>query len=537
MRRRRLATIVTGLTAILVTAACSGDVSPAGSTTAPGTVDSITSWLDGNAAVASLTLIRGRVELDETTDEIRVDLRHARMVRIPDECEPSSVTGSASAIIGADLVCTGLAAVDSVTFTAMVLGQAGDEVGGEITARRGLEYRTSIIPDRTISGGEPTLSPDLRLLSSPDFLNGDVGDLADGPGFWSQQPGATRTSNSTNRDYERALDRILDDWEALDPAGVLVAGDLVDGRWGSDDQGSGNFGPVGTIPERRLALQRAARTYYPQWKQRFVDRGLSVFPAMGDHEYGDNPWPQAKRDLAADFKAEYARVFTTDATGQPLFADRPEGPASLSAYAGRPSPDVQVVTLDVFDITPERARVRVDPQQMTWLRGVLRRAQRDDVEWVIVQAHVPILYPVRARDSSLLHYPRGSESRLWKVFDRFGVDLYLAGEVHDATTAEADGVVQISHGGIFQFSLTTALLLDFYGDRLYVTLRDYDVQHSEKPNGTRLWETRRAGMPGNLEVSREVSTIGTATIVGKKRGSGSRLTAASGILIQPGGAS
>ncbi len=534
MSRRRLgAAGLAALTVALLVTAGEGGSAVVRDVTTVAPEGATASWLDADAdgTVTSLSFVRARIDLAEDTDEVRIDLDHARMVLIPDQCDASTVTSTTSALYGpdlAELVCAVTAGVDSVIFTAIVVGRAGDQVSGQVTASGGPVSRTSSLPTRTISGGDPTLSPDLRLLSSPDFLNNDVGDLADGPGFWSEQDPLTRTSNSTNVAYETALDRILDDWQGLDPAGVLVAGDLVDGRWGYDDHDSGNFGPLGTRAERRIAVRRAARTYYPQWKQRFLDHDLRVFPAMGDHEYGDNPWPRRKRVLAAAFKAEFARELTTDSAGRPLIADHPRGPARLTAYAGRPAPDVQVITLDVFDITPERAKVKVDHRQMTWLRGVLRQARRDDVRWVVVQGHTPILYPVRTRASSRLHYPGGSKSQLWKVFKRFGVDLYLAGEVHDTTAAQSDGIVQISHGGIFHYSLTTALLLDFYGDRLYVTLRDYDVEHSEDPAGRRLWETRRDGLPFQIAVAEEVATIGTATILDR---SDRPISSPSGVLV------
>ncbi len=532
MSRRRLGTAGVVALALTITVIQSeGGSAVVRDLSTDGAPAASASWVDDDGAVESQSVLRGRIDLTGPTDEVRLDLDHAQVVRIPDECVASTVTRTATAIYGADLVCAVAPGVDSITFTAIALGSDGDLAGGEVTATRGLASSTSSLPERAISGGAPVLTPDLRLLSSPDFLNGDVGDLGAGPGAWSQQNPATRTANSTNEAYEAALDRILDDWQGLDPAGVLVAGDLVDGRWGYDDQDSGNFGAVSTRAERRAALQRAARTYYPQWKQRFADHDLAVFPAMGDHEYGDNPWPRRKRALAADFKAEFAREFTTDSAGRPLIADHPRGPARLTAYAGRPTPDVQVVTLDVFDITPARAKVKVDRRQMTWLRDVLRRAQRDDVQWVVVQAHVPIIYPVRTRASSRLHYPGGTNSQLWKVFKRFGVDLYLTGEVHDTTAAQADGIVQISHGGIFHYSLTTALVLDFYGDRLYVTLRDYDVQHGEDPAGRRLWETRRKGLPFELSVGEQVATIGTATILDEPGRTVRPLSAPSGILV------
>ena len=52
--------------------------------------------------------------------------------------------------------------------------------------------------------------------------------------------------------------------------------------------------------------------------------------------------------------------------------ERPEGVHAGTAYAFRPAPDVQVVSIDPFDIAPDHARIRVDRQQLRWLVGVLR---------------------------------------------------------------------------------------------------------------------------------------------------------------------
>lgn len=514
----RIAPLTALAVASLVLASCAGAAEPqaaALSTDQP----SLATWVDGNADVASLTLVRGRIDLSGTRSErLTVALRNARFTAIPDRCEPSTVVRRRSFSTGSNLVCQVTTGASAVTFDALVVGAQGAPVTGTAAfVEEGVRQQVQL-PTRTISGGTTELRPDLRLISSPDFLNADVADLAVGPSRWTP----ARSTNSTNADYERALGRILDDWAALDPAAVLIAGDLVDGRWGYDDQKTGNFGPVETLAEARAALRRAARTYYPQWTARFTDRGLAPFAAMGDHEYGDNPWSYRKRRLAVDFKREFARQFTQDSAGRARFADRPPGPAASTAYAGRPTPDLQVVTLDVFDITPQRARVGLDQRQFSWLREVLARAKRDRVEWIVVQGHVPIARPVRARGSSLLSYPGGTDSRLWKLLRRYDVDLYLAGEVHDTTAIERDGVVQISHGGLFQFGLTTALVLDFYGKSLYVTLRDYDVRRSDI--GPRLWETRRGGMPSRISVGGEPMTIGSAVV------SGGRLVVPSGIL-------
>nr|WP_237448016.1 metallophosphoesterase [Nocardioides flavescens] len=341
-----------------------------------------------------------------------------------------------------------------------------------------------------------------------------------GPGSWTPQ----RSTNGINAAYRRALDTVLDDWQAKDPAGVLVAGDLVNGRWGRDPRHTGTFGPVGTAAQRAEATRRAAATYYPQYLQRFTDHDLELYAAPGDHEYGDNPWTVSKRRLAPVFQQAFARYLTRDGA-KARFPDHPSGPHAGTAYAFRPSPDVQVVSIDPFDITPGHARIRVDRDQLRWLRGVLREARADGVRWTIVQGHVPILEPVRARGSSELRYPGGAQSALWRVMRAGGVDLYLTGEVHDVTATDRDGIVQLAHGGAFQFGLTTYALLDVHDDRLEVTLEDYDVR-TRTPRGQRtLWETVRSGLRPSIRVDPTPFTIGTLTI-----GADGSLSERSGIL-------
>ncbi|WP_370247834.1 metallophosphoesterase [Nocardioides sp.] len=460
--------------------------------------------------------VRARIDLAARAERVELSLRGARLLGVPAACRPSTVTRPRSYLEQDRLVCEPGAA-RSIVVDALTLGEDGTRVGGSVSAVATGGRTRADVPERTLLGGTATLTPDLRLLSSPDFLNGDVGDLARGPSAWTPQ----RSANSTNAAYETALDTVMDDWAALDPDAVLVAGDLVDGRWGYDEQRTGNFGPVDTPAQQQRAVRRAARTYYPQWAERFAERDLPVAPAMGDHEYGDNPWSARKRALAPTFKDEWARQFTRTADGGLRYPDHPQGPAAATAYAARPTPEVQIVTLDVFDITPARARLGLDPQQRRWLRGVLARAQRDGVEWIVVQGHIPVLWPVVSRGSSRLHYPGAARSDLWRLMKRYGVDLYLCGEVHDTEVVQRDGITQISHGGIFQFGLTTALTMDFYGDRLYLTLRDYRMSHSDAQG--RLWETRREGMPADLRVSGAPITLGTAILGGNEVRSSSGL--------------
>ncbi len=499
--------LVVALGLALMPTACDA-TAPRDPDSAPGAGALTASWEPADDAPFPGSLA-GRVGVAASAETvISVTLRNARFTAVPNACTPSTIVRRKSRLVNGNsrLLCTlpSSSSDRSFAFAAVAVGAKGEEMGGTIRNESGGAEMD--LPALVISAAPASLSPRLRLVSSPDFLNADIGDLARGPGFWSPR----RSANSINGDYRKTLDAVLDDWESIRPAGVLVAGDLVEGHWGTDDLKTGNFGPVGTLPQQLTALNRAAETYYPQYLNRFARHQLTLFPAAGDHEYGDNPWPTAKRARVQAFRQEFADHFTLTRAGRPKFPDHPSGPHALTAYAGRPLPDVQVITLDPFDITPDRARLGLDRQQRSWLRGVLRRAQRDQVRWIIVQSHLPILGPVRTRGSSGLYLAGGANSKAWRMFEKYGVDLYLSGEAHDVTVLNHGGVTQITHGGLFAFGLTNALLLDFYDDYLYVTLRDYDIRYRDQ--GRRLWQTRDTGLPARIEMKQAPFNLGTGVV-------------------------
>lgn len=477
-------------------------------------------WSTPDAFVETNSVVRGSVTVPRTRGRdalVRLHLTNARLTAIPAGCRPSALVQRFSSISadGRDLTCRVSPPTRRRTlrFAAVVDGGVGERVGASVA----VDGRRTTLAAKRITFGSARPEAGFRFLSSPDFLNADVGDLRRGPGFW--RPGRRgATTNSTNPAYERALDTILDDWQSLAPDQVLVAGDLVEGWWGTRQDRSGNFGSGETFAQRQASLRRAAATYYPQWVERFARRGMIAHLAMGDHEYGDNGWGPDKRALAPLFEREFAARFTRLADGSPRYANRPRGSRhELTAYAWRPQPELQMVTLNVFDITAEHARIRLDLKQLRWLEGVLRDARRDGVRFIVVQGHTPIVGPVRTRGSSGLTYEGGRSSELWQLFQRYGVDLYLSGEVHDVTAIHRDGVLQLSHGGLFAFGLTNYLVADVYQDRMRLTLRDYDVRAVDKPGKRRLWESRPGGMPASLRVSPTPFTIGTAVIDGRGR--------------------
>lgn len=352
-------------------------------------------------------------------------------------------------------------------------------------------------------------SPYYTVVSHPDFLNSDVGDLTRSP-YWD--PEAHAGYEGINASWEAGLDTVIDEMESHDPGSILVAGDLVDGHWGLDDEGTGILGPVSTVEEKRYAIETAADLYYPQWLDRFEKRGLTVHAAVGDHELGDNPWKNSeaadfKRSAAELFRDSWAKYFTRGHGGAPRYEDHPSGQHEETAYAELLHPEVLLVTLDTFKVTESEVVATVDGAQLSWLDGVLTRANEDGIDWIIVQGHTPILTPVRARHSSRLTLKGAGRSELWKTLVRHRVDLYLSGEVHDTTATHLDGVTQIAHGGMFHWAESSFLVARFHDDRLELEI--HDPVGELAPSEPTLWSTALARRP-----RAEVRYTGGTTVSG-----------------------
>lgn len=75
--------------------------------------------------------------------------------------------------------------------------------------------------------------------------------------------------------------------------------------------------------------------------------------------------------------------------------------------------------------------VDVDGYHLKWLEEILRKGRNDpSIKHIIVQGHVPLIEPVRRSSLSSMTFDRQEESNFWKLLVNYGVDIYLAGEVH-----------------------------------------------------------------------------------------------------------
>ena len=239
-----------------------------------------------------------------------------------------------------------------------------------------------------------------RFVSIPDFLNNDVA---------YPEP-----------KWDDALDYVLNEIKKEDPAFVLVSGDMVMGRWSQSSD----------------HLWAMADTFYTGWVRRMEAHDLEPYVVVGDHEVGDNPWPPPKARLIPSYRQAFEKYLDMPANGPPGYKKR--------TYWIR-NRNLLVVALDVFETDESGSmRVGVSDQQFAWFERVLERHQ--DVQHVVVMAHVPILPGWRARSSSRLTLPGGVESGVWQTMAEHDVDLYLCGEVHDISMQQRDDILQVVHG-------------------------------------------------------------------------------------------
>lgn len=312
-----------------------------------------------------------------------------------------------------------------------------------------------------------------KFVSMPDYWNADIGDVSGSPYYRADAP------NSTNASYQAADDFILSSIQAEGITDMYSVGDFVEGHWAIDTLGTGNFGPLTTPDEKRASVKLSGDTYYPQVMNRFTSHGFTLYPGLGDHEIGDNDWKKADPSQSfkyynmGTFKYTYSRNMMQTSPGVYRFSNRPIGQAKGTAYAVRPNPNVQLITLDVFSKSTSNIIAQLDADQYAWVEKVLKKANADGVKWIIVQGHTPIVSPVRKSRSSGMIYQNGTKSALWSLLKKYKVDVYLAGEVHDVTGHYVDGIAQISHGGLAYWGDANYIVGEITDDTLKITSKRF----------------------------------------------------------------
>ena len=241
----------------------------------------------------------------------------------------------------------------------------------------------------------------IRFTSVPDIFNWNIS---------NPQPG-----------WEETLDWFFDHLQKDGPDFTLNAGDIMDARWWEDE----------------AQVKKKTEEYWSGFKKRFDDRKMTVYVAPGDHEYGDDGGLKIGH-IARAFGEQFTRLM-----GMPK-----NGPAN---HIGRTfsvrKDNLLVITLDTFEDQGKRFGYTVGKEQLVWLEKTFQA--NADAEFIIVQGHLPIVGPVRSKNSSASMLKGGTDSDLWKLMVKHGVHVYLCGEHHRITVKKQDGIWQIVHGALW----------------------------------------------------------------------------------------
>lgn len=209
----------------------------------------------------------------------------------------------------------------------------------------------------------------------------------------------------------------------------------------------------------------------------------NIHIAYGDHEAGDNPWKAytLKSKLQPFFRKSFARNFNFFSSNSTFKYTRPIGQAAsrpintnyeYTSYATRHK-NLLLITLDVFYQKSFKIEIGqagtvsgiIEGKHLSWFEHVLSQAREDSsIQYIFVQGHLPILFPVRKIRSSGMMMADGKQSDLWKVMKEYNVDIYFCGEVHDHTvTKDSDSnLIQLASRGNY---FTSFLTVDIFSNK------------------------------------------------------------------------
>ena len=228
---------------------------------------------------------------------------------------------------------------------------------------------------------------------------------------------------------------------------IMIPGDTNAGQWGRFDLKTKLSKLSGENLTKKETVLEAGKRCYGGMLNSFRLGGYSkILLSHGDHEAGDNPWkvgdfkslaqPEFRKALGDSFNSDYNGVSRYDGTIGNIPA-RPLGDYSDTAFA-TVHKNILIVTVDPFYQESPFEKIskagtvamRITGEQLEWLDLVLEEGRKlPEVKHVFVQAHVPVLHPVKKSRSSGQMMEGEERSEFWKTLQRHEVDIYFTGEV------------------------------------------------------------------------------------------------------------
>ncbi len=265
---------------------------------------------------------------------------------------------------------------------------------------------------------------------------------------------------------------------------ILLPGDSNGGHWDTP-KFIRKFNPE-LSPEQTIL--QAGKLCYMGMIDTFQKGGYDkLLMAVGDHEVGDNPWPagSAVSRYQPQFRETFAKSFNYSSGGASFKYTKKIGTADSrplgtkyedTSYAYQYK-NVLFITVDVFHQQDYQTAIgeqgtvtgTVIGPHLQWLESVLSEARKDtSIKHIFVQAHLPVIYPVRKVSSSGMLIDDGEDNDFWKLLRKYKVDIYFAGEVHANTVTKDpkyDLLQVVTRGNFF----TNFQTVDISDDKIEMT--------------------------------------------------------------------
>jgi hypothetical protein len=305
--------------------------------------------------------------------------------------------------------------------------------------------------------------------------------------------------------YTKHLSKIKHIKEMYSGELLLIPGDTNGGKWYSPSFARDKLGNASLTAEE--AVKIASHGCYGTLRKLFKEGGYdNLLVALGDHELGGNGWmPGGLKNSALNaFREGFQLELNRDENGNFLHGEligsvpsRPMGTIHENTSFAHRYKNVLFITIDCFHdkgfVFQDFARglggegsitVTVEGKHLKWFEKVLKEARRDDsIKHIIVQAHVPILQPLRKVQSSGQFFDLGEESKFWKLMDKYNVDIYFAGEVHATTVSKRDdsNLLQVASRGN-QFN--NFLSISITDESIHISAFNEDLIQAQNGNNT-----------------------------------------------------
>jgi len=243
----------------------------------------------------------------------------------------------------------------------------------------------------------------------------------------------------------------------------------------------------------------------------------TVLATVGDHEIGGNrgfshiglprskllTHPSHRQGFADGFNRNEENEFIFDQSfGEVL--SRPMGTRYENTTFAYVHQNALFVTVDAFELVGDGDQGYIDlenglggegtvtctvsGEHLTWFESILSYAKYNPaIRHIFVQAHVPIIQPVRIVSSTGQFFDSAEESDFWKIMNKYGVDIYFAGDVHSNTATKSSyngsNLVQVvSRGNAINNFLTVDITEDIIDIKIYNEYgekRKYNAQYNQ----------------------------------------------------------